>query len=190
MKRFVIRNYGASRQIPYKGQSISIANDGIIETDDEKEAAALKDYEAITVTDRGGGSELAPSSSEKSPEDSVDKPEEVSYESMKLPELQAIAKDREISTTDKKKPKLIAELKAYDETPDAPPSDETPWEVNDEVSVEFEDGDYKGVISSIDLQKETVEVEFEDDTTETVPFKDLISVEKEEVKETAEELIA
>jgi len=53
MARFIIRNYGPSRQIPYKGQSICLSNDQCIETDDAKMAGVLGFADLITVTDRG-----------------------------------------------------------------------------------------------------------------------------------------
>ena len=53
MARFVIRNYGPSRQIPYKGQQICLSNDQCKETDDAEMAAALGKADLIHVTDRG-----------------------------------------------------------------------------------------------------------------------------------------
>ena len=53
MARFICRNYGPSRQVPYKGKSICLSNDQVVETDDAAEAAALGAEKQITVTDRG-----------------------------------------------------------------------------------------------------------------------------------------
>ena len=53
MKRFGIRNYGPTRQVPFKDKQIFIARDGFIETDDEEEATVLKDQENLYVIDRG-----------------------------------------------------------------------------------------------------------------------------------------
>jgi len=53
MSRFVIRNYGISRQFPYKGKSICLSNDQAIETDDVAEAAALGSHQNVHVIDRG-----------------------------------------------------------------------------------------------------------------------------------------
>jgi len=53
MKRFAIRNYGPSRQVPYKGQQICLSNDACIETDDAEEAAVLKAAGQVYVTDCG-----------------------------------------------------------------------------------------------------------------------------------------
>jgi hypothetical protein len=53
MKRFVIRNYGPSRQLRYKKYSICIANDSVIETNDENMVKAMTKHENIHVTDRG-----------------------------------------------------------------------------------------------------------------------------------------
>lgn len=54
MKRFAIRNYGPSRQVPYKGQQICLSNDACIETDDADLAAALEKAGQVYVTDCGG----------------------------------------------------------------------------------------------------------------------------------------
>lgn len=116
MKRFVIRNYGPSRQFPYKGQSICIANDCAIETDDEEEAAFFKEQEALTVTDRG--SELTSSLPVDEPEEPKAS-DEISYFDMKLKELQILAKDREppIKTSGLNKAELIQALEDYDRAP-------------------------------------------------------------------------
>ena len=114
MKRFIIRNYGASRQFPYKGQPIPISNDSAIETDDEKLAIFFKEQQAIHVTDRG--SELAPPSSVEEPE-KPEESDEIAYNDMLLKELQVIAKDREIKTSGLSKAKLIEARKAYDAAP-------------------------------------------------------------------------
>lgn len=53
MARFVIRNYGPSRQIQYEDRMICLYHDQVIETDDEEMAEALKAEERIHVTDRG-----------------------------------------------------------------------------------------------------------------------------------------
>jgi len=53
MSRFVIRNYGPSRQIPYNGQSICLSNDQCIETDDADMAETFGSEKSIHVTDRG-----------------------------------------------------------------------------------------------------------------------------------------
>ena len=54
MKRFAIRNYGPSRQIPYNGQHICLSNDACIETDDADLAVALEKAGQVYVTDCGG----------------------------------------------------------------------------------------------------------------------------------------
>ena len=113
MTRFIIRNYGLTRQFPYKNRSICIANDNTIETDDEEMAIFFKGQKAIHVTDRG--SELASSSIEE-PEQSEGS-EEIAYSDMKVKDLQILAKDREINTAGLKKAELIEALKAYDAAP-------------------------------------------------------------------------
>jgi hypothetical protein len=53
MKRFVIRNYGPSRQFDFKGNQIVMNHDGSVETSDEELTRYLGDQEQIEVTDRG-----------------------------------------------------------------------------------------------------------------------------------------
>jgi len=159
MKRFVVRNYGPSRQLPVGGQQVCVVNDGIIETDNEAEAAALGAFEQITVTDRGSG--IAPTSSpdanheekhEENHDDSVDEPEDESYEDMNLDELQAIAKDREIPTAGLDEAQLIWALVKYDETPDEPESSET-----DESSETIESPETTEPSNTSDESAETVD---------------------------------
>ena len=114
MKRFVIRNYGLTRQIPYKDQQVCIANDQAIETDDEELVAVLRKHENLHITDRS--SELASSLPVDEPGESG-KPEEsgeVAYKDMLVPDLRVIAKDREIKTSGLNKAELIQALEDYD----------------------------------------------------------------------------
>ena len=58
MKRFVIRNYGASIQVPYKGCNVTFTRDSIIETDDSGLAVVIREFTKqdgvnLCVTDRG-----------------------------------------------------------------------------------------------------------------------------------------
>lgn len=53
MARFIIRNYGLSRQFPYKGKQVCLSNDQAIEIDDAELAATLKNHEKMHVHDRG-----------------------------------------------------------------------------------------------------------------------------------------
>lgn len=53
MARFIIRNYGPSRQIAYNGMQFCLSNDQSIETDDPDQAAVFDAEDMITVTDRG-----------------------------------------------------------------------------------------------------------------------------------------
>jgi len=186
MKRFVVRNYGASRQLPVSGKQVCVLNDGIVETDDVMEAQALAGFEHMTMTDRG--SELAAPSSpgevqEKQPKgkqkDSVDEPEDESYEDMSSVELQAIAKDREIETSGLADAEIIKALVAYDDEPEKsekPTEKETPLKVGDKVSAVFEDDPYEGIIKSINRKKKTAKIDFEDDTTEIVGLGKLTRV--------------
>lgn len=116
MKRFVIRNYGPSRQFPYKDQHIPISNDCAIETDDKEEAAFFKKQKALTVTDRG--SELAPSLSvEPETHKESEVSNEISYGDMTVKELQVLVKDREMKASGLNKAELIQALEDYDKTP-------------------------------------------------------------------------
>jgi len=118
MKRFVIRNYGPSRQFPYKDQHILISNDCAIETDSEEEADFFRKQQALTVTDRVG-SESASSLPVDEPEASEvpEASEEISYGDMTVKELQVLMKDREMKTSGLNKEKLIQALEDYDKAP-------------------------------------------------------------------------
>jgi len=119
MKRFVIRNYGPTRQFPYKDRQIFIANDSAIETDDAKEAVFFKEQEAVHVTDRGSEvTSLTPSVEEpETSEEVTEETEEIAYSDMLLKELQVLAKDREIKTSGLNKAELIQALEEYDKAP-------------------------------------------------------------------------
>lgn len=115
MKRFVIRNYGLTRQIPYKDQQVCIANDQAIETDDEELVAVLRKHENLHVTDRG--SELAsslPVVDEPERSEESEESDEIAYEDILLKDLQVIAKDREIKSSGLNKAELIQALEDYD----------------------------------------------------------------------------
>ena len=117
MKRFVIRNYGPSRQIPCLGETYCLINDSCIETDDTEVAAVFQEEDRITVTDRG--SELAPISvvSEEIKEEKVTlDPNDLSYDDLSLSELRILAKDRGMKGIGGCKiGELIEALEAYDE---------------------------------------------------------------------------
>lgn len=143
MARFVIRNYGTSKQVPYKGQQIVFLHDQAIETDDEGEAKALAGQDRAHLTDRGlDAVALVPPEvpdkkkerkvtvdkepvpkedsedvQEKEPEPEV-APEEsedgIAYEEMTVKELQVLAKDRQLPTSGLLKAELIQALKDYD----------------------------------------------------------------------------
>ena len=143
MVRFVIRNYGPTRQVQYKDQQVIIANDKVIETDDMELVAILQNYKAIHVTDRcpeTPGPSLPPVSLIEDEPEVVDElvqtaeeieaagiAEEIAYSDMKLPELQALGKDRQIKVSGLKKAELIKALEVYDKQ-----------EVSEEVKVNEE----------------------------------------------------
>lgn len=126
MGRFGIRNYGPTRQIPYKGEQILMVNDGYIDTDDEVLASVLAEQEKIYVTDHGAAFAPMVTASEKPKADEApDVPEdEISYEDMTVPELKVLAKDRELDVKGLKKAEIIEALQAYDATPDEPDGSE------------------------------------------------------------------
>ena len=144
MARFVIRNYGQTRQVPYQNTQIIIARDGAIETDDEDIAATMKEQKDITVTDHGAQATSTPPKQKKkkkkkrqvtvddveavNAENFPDKDEkeetpqkdksteidEIAYEDMTVVELKVLAKDRQIPTSGLLKAELIQALKDYD----------------------------------------------------------------------------
>ncbi len=125
MVRFVVRNYGVTRQVQYKGQQIIIANDRAIETDDIELAAVLQNMNAMHVTDRcpeTPGPSLPPVvkiKDEQAPEEFQapevpDASAEIQYKDMKMLELQALGKDRQLKVSGLKKAALIQALNKYD----------------------------------------------------------------------------
>lgn len=75
MARFLIRNYGPSRQIPYKGHSICLSRDQAIETDEVELAVVMKEEKNIYVNDRGAefAAPVLPKKTEK-PDDKKERP--------------------------------------------------------------------------------------------------------------------
>ena len=150
MIRFIVRNYGSTRQVQHKGQQIIIAHDKAIETDDIDLVAALQNYKAMYVTDRSPGTpgpSLPPVVPIEDGEDNQngnnqgennndqgenqqqgeDQQQEIAYAAMKVPELQALAKDRQMKVSGLLKPELIKALEDYDaqEVPEEVPAEET-----------------------------------------------------------------
>ena len=118
MKRFIVRNYGPTRQFPYKDMQIFIANDCVRETDDVEMAMALKKEKQVTVTDRGSEvTSLSPSVEEPETSEVSEESQEISYGEMKVKDLQILAKDREIKTSGLNKAELIQALEDYDAAP-------------------------------------------------------------------------
>ena len=139
MKRFVIRNYGPSLQIPYKNKGICLSNDQCFETNDEELVEFLKSdeqFKNVHVADRG--SELAQSSSPEAEETAVAviESDEIEYDDMTVVELKELCNDRDIKTGKLKKGELIEVLEAYDaeqlagedtkEEPEVDPEDPSP----------------------------------------------------------------
>lgn len=130
MTRFIVRNYGPTRQVQYKNLQVIIANDKVIETDDIELVAVLQNYTAIHVTDRRPetpGPCLPPVVLIKDEPEVVDETvqtaeeleatgtvEEIAYSDMKMPELQALGKDRQLKVSGLKKAELIKALEEYD----------------------------------------------------------------------------
>lgn len=135
MTRFVIRNYGPSRQLAYGDKMITVAHDGVIETDDEKEAAALGAYESVNVVDRGIGAGASTPVTPTPPSDSTENAgtqetstnaDETTYDNLLAPDLKRLCKDRQIKLSKFTKPVMIEALKKYDEAPDdSGPPDES-----------------------------------------------------------------
>ena len=144
MKRFGIRNYGPTRQLPYKDQQILVVHDGFIDTDDVEMAVALGEQEKIFVTDNGA--EFAPVDSpvEKSeaPESEVvEAPDDISYNDMTIPELKVLAKDRELDVKGLLKAEIIEALQTYDAEPDVPETSGTSGSEELDVSEKFEESE-------------------------------------------------
>ena len=126
MTRFVVRNYGPTRQVPYRNQQIIIANDKAIETDDMALVAVLQNMEAMHVTDRSPGTpgpslpppKVVPDEEPQADEtpETPETPEEIAYGDMLMRELVALAKDRTppIKVSGLKKAELIKALEDYD----------------------------------------------------------------------------
>lgn len=143
MARFVIRNYGVSRQVSYKGQQITFLHDQAIETDDEDEAGTLTAQDRAHLTDRGlDAVALVPPEvpdekkerkvtvdkepvpredpedvQKKEPEPEVvpeETGDEIAYEEMTVPELRVLAKDRQLSISGLLKAEIIETLQDYD----------------------------------------------------------------------------
>ena len=124
MIRFVVRNYGVTRQVPYKGQQVIIANDKAIETDDMELVAILQNVEAMYVTDRCPGTpgpSLPPivktedkQTSEAPKAEAPKASDEIEYKEMTYKELQILGKDRQMKTVGVSKEKLIEGLENYD----------------------------------------------------------------------------
>lgn len=123
MKRFGIRNYGPTRQLPYKDQQIFIVHDGFINTDDEELAVALGKEKDIYVTDSGAAFVPTPLEAPEA-ETVVEAPDDISYADMIVPELKLLAKDRELDVKGLKRAEIIEALRAYDATPDKPDDSE------------------------------------------------------------------
>lgn len=145
MGRFVIRNYGRTRQFPYKDKQIYIANDKAIETDDVEMVAVLQNFPQMEVTDHcpetPGPSlpspKVVPDEVEQTPDEVlaevVESSDEIAYGDMSLKELQELGKDRQLKVSGLKKAELIVVLEDYDKA-----EVETPVDVEAETPVEVE----------------------------------------------------
>lgn len=123
MKRFVIRNYGPSRQVHYKGIGHCLSNDQSIETNDAKMAAAFAEEEQIHVTDRGEEIGTVSEQESKQQETQAEIADgEISYDELTVKELRALCEDRSLKCVKLKKASMIEKkvamielLEAYDE---------------------------------------------------------------------------
>jgi hypothetical protein len=104
---YVIRNYGPTRQLPYKNQYITITNDGAIETNDEEMVNVLRTYPKIHVS--GQKDLVVPSPSPIAVEIVVEEviteeiQNEIPYENMTKRQLVNLAQEKSI-----KVPKIIS----------------------------------------------------------------------------------
>jgi len=107
--KYVIRNYGTARQIPYKGKYYTINGDGAIETDDEglTKAAEAMGQMHVTVRSTVPKAVVADTPPPTASADSSELPE--SLEELTVKKLKALAALRgvEVPTSVKKKADLI-----------------------------------------------------------------------------------
>lgn len=114
MKRFVIRNYGPSRQFQMGPNQICLAHDHAIETDDEDLAKDLGGEDSVHVVDRGPQTVQVVKDNPNPDSDPDPDPDAVSYTEMTVPELRDLAKDRQLDVKKLKKDEIIAVLEEYD----------------------------------------------------------------------------
>ena len=120
MERFVIRNYGPSRNLPDgHGSYIFIEKDRIRGTSDPVLAKLFAGYSEITVTDRGvtftGPPAIHPPEGPPPPIEPDDVIEAVSYDALDKREVQDLAKARGIPTAHVSRLDLIAALQTADQ---------------------------------------------------------------------------
>jgi len=141
MQRFVIRNYGSSRNLPDgHGSYIFIERNGVQGTDDEEMAKLFATYPDIHVAERGNNLSILLPTPPEGPAPQVEPPDEppdedeqgedetedeqgesegededaTDYEALRVSDLQEIAKDREIPIANLRKPELIEALQKDD----------------------------------------------------------------------------
>lgn len=137
MVRFVIRNYGPSRKVPYKDMHVFIGQDKAIETDDAELANAFASVPKVTVKARPGVPTSPVPVSTPDPEkgvidepvedDDFDEPvedddefdgeddddeedESIDYDSMLKRDLLTLARERDVDLPEKITKKDLIEL--------------------------------------------------------------------------------
>lgn len=124
MERFVIRNYGPSRNLPDgHGSYIFLEKDRIRGTSDPELAKLFATYPEITVTDRGvtfnGPPAIQPPEGPPPPIEPDDIIVAVSYDVLDKSELQVLAKARGIPTAHVSRLDLITALQTADQEEEA-----------------------------------------------------------------------
>jgi len=141
VERFVIRNYGPSRNLPDgHGSYIFIEKDRIRGTSDPVLAKLFAGYSEITVTDRGdvikGLPAIHPPEGPPPPIDPDDIIVAVSYDALDKSELQVLAKARGIPTAHVSRLDLITALQTADQEEKAAEID---------TSIDYEALSYKDI---------------------------------------------
>lgn len=149
-ERYVIRNYGPSRNLPWKRSYIYIERDGVRGTDDLAMAEEFARFPQITVSERGAREIKPPGQATgppvpdapppidkdeteitESPEsvegsETVDVAMAIDYSLLLVKDLREICEERDISTEGLLKQDLIAALEDHDEPAAPEEQDEDP----------------------------------------------------------------
>lgn len=105
---YVIRNYGPSKQLPFKNQHISISRDAAIVTDDLEVVQALSGQSMINISKQPGTMTLVPALTPAFVTEPI--VENNNYKKTKKRELLELAEERSIEVPEKITKKELIEL--------------------------------------------------------------------------------